>query len=148
MARKKKGVVNQPEEVDASAEAIEAAETETGKGNASPKKVLKSEAVQAEADAVDFTDEVYYDTTAETWPVLSRAAALILGFRRYYLGTPCIKGHNSPRKTKTSTCLVCAREKLRERHKRRMQEDDDYRAKHNEKAKARRLRAKEAKAAE
>jgi hypothetical protein len=109
-----------------------------------PKPPTKAELSQKEADAVDFTqDQLYGDGP---WPVISRAAAVILGFSRYYTGEICKNGHDAPRKTKTSTCTACGRMKLRDRHKKKMQEDADYRAKFNEKAKAKRLAKKEAKA--
>ena len=143
MAKKKEkaGVtINSDEVVDGSEGAMEKAEAET---TASPtKKETKASMVEAEADGVKFKDDVYYESDEKSWPVLSRAAAILLGFRRYYLGTECVNGHISPRKTKTSTCLVCARERLRERHKKRMQDDPDYRVKHNVKAKERRTRKK------
>lgn len=123
------------------------------------KAPTKDELAQKEAD--DFKeahekegeeiDAVFYNTEGP-WPLLSRAAAIKLGSRRYYLGTDCPSGHDSPRKTKTCACLVCSRLRLRERHKNRLQNDSDYKAKHAEKAKARRMRKKDerdaAKAAE
>ncbi|KGO33482.1 hypothetical protein JT06_14230, partial [Desulfobulbus sp. Tol-SR] len=100
----------------------------------------KAELSQKEADAVDFTQDVFYGEGP--WPKLSRAAAILLGFSRYYTGEPCINGHDAPRKTKTSACLTCSHEKLRERHKRRIKEDAEYKAKFAAKGKARRLRKK------
>lgn len=52
----------------------------------------------------------------ETAPVLaawafalpgSRPAARIAGVKRYFTGTPCIRGHVLPRKTKDGTCPAC-----------------------------------------
>ncbi len=126
---------------------------------AKPKAPTKDELTQQEADAFkaehgkegEDIDAIFYDTQGP-WPLLSRAAAIKLGSRRYYLGTPCPKEHDSPRKTKTCACLECSRLRLRERHKDRLKNDADYKAKHAEKAKARRVRKKDerdaAKAAE
>lgn len=104
------------------------------------KAPTKAELSQKEADAVDFTQDVFYGPGP--YPELSRAAAVLLGFSRYYTGEPCIKGHDAPRKTKTSACLTCSHEKLRERHKRRIKDDVEYKAKFAAKAKDRRLRKK------
>ena len=150
MAAKKKVEENtENAAVETATEATVTAETATE----APTKVkapTKDELAQKEAD--DFKaahekegeeiDAVFYDTVGP-WPVLSRAAAIKLGSRRYYLGTDCPSGHDSPRKTKTCACLVCSRLRLRERHKNRLQNDSDYKAKHAEKAKARRLRKKD-----
>lgn len=104
------------------------------------KAPTKAELSQKEADAVDFTQDVFYGPGP--YPKLSRAAAVLLGFSRYYTGEECIKGHDAPRKTKSSACLTCSHEKLRERHKRRISEDAEYKAKFAAKGKARRLRKK------
>lgn len=104
------------------------------------KKVTKAEQVAQEVAAIEFTDAIFYGEGP--WPLLSRAAAIEAGMTRYYTGVPCQNGHDAPRKTKSAACLVCARIRLRERHKTRMQNDADYRAKHNEKAKARRAAKK------
>lgn len=115
-------------------ENVEVKETKT-------KAPTKAELAQKEADAVDFSDEAMQGPGP--WPKLSRAAAVILGFSRYYTGEVCQNGHDSTRKTKTSTCVACSRVKLRDRHKRRMQEDADYRAAFNAKAKAKRAAKKQ-----
>lgn len=109
-----------------------------------PKAPTKAELSKQEADAVDWDEKVYFGEGP--YPKISRAAALIKGFSRYYTGEPCQNGHDAPRKTKTSTCLACARIKLRERHKNRLKNDPDYKAKFAQKAKDRRLAKKEAKA--
>lgn len=108
------------------------------------KKMSKKEMAQQEADAVEFTDEVYYDTKAESYPKLSRAAAVILGFRRYYTGESCVNGHDAPRKTKSAGCIVCTREKVAARRKERMANDPEYREVQLAKAKARRQAKKAA----
>lgn len=120
------------------------------------KAPTKAELAQKEADAVDFVDDIYFpkmnpDGTyipleTEGLPTISRAAAMILGFRRYFTGEPCVNGHISPRKVKTSTCVACTREKLKARTARKRQEDPEFAAAAKEKAKARRLRKKAAKA--
>jgi len=107
---------------------------------AKEKAPTKAELSQLEADAFVGDEQVFYGDGP--FPVLSRAAAIILGFGRYNTGEPCIAGHDSPRKTKTSACLACARAKLRERHKRRIKDDADYKAKFAQKAKDRRTRKK------
>lgn len=107
------------------------------------KKPKKSDLAQQEADAAKesgLTNEVYYGPGP--WPKLSRMAATILGFTRYYTGEPCANGHDAPRKTKTASCLTCSHNKLRERHKSRMKDDIEYKKKFAAKAKARRLSKK------
>lgn len=105
---------------------------------AKEKAPTKAGLTAAEVATVDWTDQEYYG--AGPFRVISRAAAVILGFGRYYTGIKCKEGHDSPRKTKTSTCLACSRTKLRERHKNRIKEDVDYKARFAEKAKARRAK--------
>jgi hypothetical protein len=159
MAKRKKDVVVEPETAEIGAivepetaeigaivepETAEGTPTEVAAETAPPvkkeKAPTKAELSQKEADAVDFTQDIFYGPGP--WPKLSRAAAILLGFSRYYTGEPCINGHDAPRKTKTSACLTCSHEKLRERHKRRIKEDAEYKAKFAAKGKARRLRKK------
>jgi len=128
----------------------EVVETTTDTPVVKEKKPTKAELSRAEATAFTAAnpegEKVFYGDGP--FPVLSRAAAIILGFSRYNTGEPCLAGHDSPRKTKTSTCLACARLKLRDRHKRRIKEDADYKAKFAQKAKDRRLRNKEIESAD
>ena len=131
------------EHTEVEQEVVETAETEAIPKVKKEKPPTKAQLAKAEADAVNFTQEVYYDAEGP-WPLLSRAAAILLGFSRYYTGVRCINDHDAPRKTKSSACLVCSHEKLRERHKRRLKEDVDYKAKFAQKAKDRRLAKKAA----
>lgn len=126
----------------------EVAEVDTTKAEVAEKPAktpTKAELAKVEAVAFDLAhpegDTVFFG--AGPFPVISRAAAIVLGLTRYNTGTPCKEGHDSPRKVKTSACLACARLKLRDRHKRRLQDDADYKVKFAEKAKARRLARKE-----
>ena len=138
------------EEVKDTNETVATETAETTAVPAKPKAPTKDELAQKEADEFkaahekegEQIDAVFYNTEGP-WPLLSRAAAIKLGSRRYYLGTDCPSGHDSPRKTKTCACLVCSRLRLRERHKNRLKNDPDYKAKHAEKAKARRVRKKD-----
>lgn len=149
MAKRKEDVVVEPEvaavpEEGALVEVAAETAAETAPAPVKKEKApTKMELAQKEADAVDFTQDVFYGPGP--YPKLSRAAAVLLGFSRYYTGEPCISGHDAPRKTKSSACLTCSHEKLRLRHKRRIAEDADYKANFAAKAKARRLRKKAAK---
>jgi len=100
----------------------------------------KAELAQKEADAVEFTDDVFYEEGRTEWPTISRAAAILKGFRRYFTGETCANGHVAPRKTKSAACVVCTRDRLKMRKKIRMKDDPDYKAAQYEKAKARRQR--------
>lgn len=138
----KKDKTTEPVETDQST--VEAP-AETPVKETKPKEPTKAELAQKEANAVDFSDEALYGDGP--WPKISRAAAVLLGFRRYYTGEVCKNGHDAPRKTKTSTCTACGRMKLRDRHKRKMQEDPNYRSAFNAKAKVKRAAKSAAKAA-
>jgi hypothetical protein len=107
-------------------------------------KMTKAELAQNEADNFEGTDESFFG--AGPFPILSRAAAVILGNSRYFTGSPCKNGHMSPRKVKSSVCIECARINLRARTKERLANDPDFKAARAAKSKARRLAKKESNA--
>ena len=76
--------------------------------------------------------------------VISRKAAQEKDLPRYFTGVPCQHGHVMERKTTTCVCVVCQREKIRARHKKKMADDPDYRKAFNEKRQARNKARKEA----
>jgi hypothetical protein len=106
-------------------------------------KAEKGAMAQNEADNFEGSEESFFDNGP--FPILSRAAAIILGHTRYYTGSPCKNGHFSPRKVKSSTCVECSRIKLRARTKERLANDPNFKAAQSAKAKARRLAKKELK---
>lgn len=118
-------------------------------------ELVEKEVEQLKASGVDEKD--FYgvqndDGTWEPWdpkgkPVVSRAAAATLGFSRYFTGEECVNGHLSPRKVKGSRCIACAREKLKERAKKKRAEDPEFRAAQNAKAREKAKARKAAKAA-
>lgn len=44
---------------------------------------------------------------------ITRHRAAALGLKRFYEGTICLKGHNSPRYVSTGACIACQREQQR-----------------------------------
>lgn len=43
------------------------------------------------------------------WPILTRREAANLGYKKYWNGRPCAKGHISKRYTKGGACVKCLR---------------------------------------
>jgi len=85
------------------------------------KKPTKAELTAAEAEAFEGKDTDFFkvqDEETKKWaypgplPVLSRAAAVSLGFKRFYTGVPCKNNHDCPRKVKGG-CVECGHERLK-----------------------------------
>lgn len=62
-------------------------------------------------------------------PVVTREEAIEIGTNRYFTGIECQNGHMAERKVKGYVCTVCARIRQKARHKKRLEEDPDYKAK-------------------
>lgn len=54
----------------------------------------------------------------------ARKEAKIAGFRRYFTGNPCPRGHIAARRTDTGACLACASERRRMRYVEHREEDN------------------------
>ena len=65
----------------------------------------------------------------EERPVVTRDEAIELGVNRYFTGVECQNGHMVERKVKGYVCTSCARIRQKARHKKRLAEDPDYKAK-------------------
>lgn len=65
----------------------------------------------------------------EERPVVTREAAAEAGVNRYFTGIACKKGHMAERKVKGYVCTTCARERQKARHKERLANDPEYKAK-------------------
>lgn len=72
-------------------------------------------------------------------PIISRAAALALGLKRYYTGVPCCHGHDSERLVSDQKCIECNKAAKREWRK-----TESGKASKNRTSRRRRERAREA----
>ena len=90
------------------------------------KTELKDAAIQEEIDNFDYDDDVYrkvYDEETNTWeypvlplPLLSRAAAIKMGMKKYFTGESCPHGHVAPRRVKGG-CTECFKARVAARRK-------------------------------
>ena len=62
-------------------------------------------------------------------PVITREEAMEKGTNRYFTGIECQNGHMAERKVKGYVCTTCARIRQKARHKKRLAEDPEYKAK-------------------
>ena len=63
----------------------------------------------------------------EVREVIYRETAIAKGLNRFFTGKPCRYGHKHERKVSGYICVMCARERQKERHKRLMKDDPEYR---------------------
>jgi hypothetical protein len=53
---------------------------------------------------------------------ISRADALELGLPRYFSGSPCCRGHVAERLVSNRLCIMCERERFRQRYREQIRE--------------------------
>ena len=98
-------------------------------GKPKTKKELAAERKQAKLDAMIPEGTMVMCDDGVERPVKYRETAIEEGVNRYFTGEKCKNGHMCERKVKGYVCTTCARIRQKERHKKRMAEDPEYKAK-------------------